>query len=99
MLIHSVFFWLKSELTETQCDEFFRGLESLRAVASVRQLYLGRPAAIPPRPVVDASYSFALTAVFEDVAGHDAYQVDPRHKAFLEKFRSFWTKVQIYDAS
>ena len=98
MLTHSVFFWLKPELTPAQRDEFFGGLESLRAVGSVKQLYLGRPAPIAPRPVVDASYSFALTAIFEDVAGHDAYQVDPLHKAFLEKFRGCWTKVQIYDA-
>jgi len=33
------------------------------------------------------------------MAGHDIYQVDPLHKAFLDSFRTFWTKVQIYDAA
>ncbi|MFM8334667.1 MAG: Dabb family protein [Opitutaceae bacterium] len=33
-----------------------------------------------------------------DVAGHDAYQVDPLHLAFVERFKTFWNRVQIYDA-
>jgi hypothetical protein len=68
-------------------------------VKSLVSLHLGTPAPIPPRPVVDATYSFAITGIFQDVAGHDLYQVDPLHKAFLERFRSYWTKVQIYDAA
>ena len=98
MLIHSVYFWLKPELTETQRADFRRGLDSLAGVRAAEKVYVGTPAPIPPRPVVDASYAFALTVVFKDLAGHDSYQVDPLHKAFLENFRTFWTKVQIYDA-
>jgi Stress responsive A/B Barrel Domain len=99
MLIHSVFFWLKSDLTEAQRAAFRAGLESLRGVKSIEAVYIGSPAPIPPRPVVDASYSFSLTILFKDVAAHDAYQVDPLHKAFLDNCRTFWTKVQIYDAA
>lgn len=99
MLVHSVYFWLKPELTEAQRAEFRGGLESLAGVRSIAQVYIGTPAAIPPRPVVDASYSFGLTVIFKDLAGHDLYQVDPIHKAFLDKFRTYWTKVQIYDAA
>jgi hypothetical protein len=99
MLIHSVYFWLKPELTDAQRADFRRGLESLGGIKSVAQIHIGTPAPIPPRPVVDASYSYGLTVVFHDVAGHDVYQVDPLHKAFLESFRSSWTKVQIYDAA
>ena len=99
MLIHSVFFWLKPELTDVQRADFRRGLESLRGVRTLQSVYIGTPAAIPPRPVVDASYSYSLTCLFADLAGHDVYQVDPLHKAFLEQFRSYWTKVQIYDAA
>lgn len=99
MLIHSVYFWLKPELTDAQRADFRRGLDSLAGVRSVEKLYVGTPAAIPPRPVVDATYSFGLMVVFKDLAGHDIYQVDPIHKAFLDQFRTFWTKVQIYDAN
>ena len=99
MLVHSVYFWLKPELTEAQRIAFRSGLESLRGIKAVKTLYIGVPAAIPDRPVVDRSYSFNACVVFDDVAGHDAYQVDPLHKTFVETFRSHWTKVQIYDAA
>jgi hypothetical protein len=99
MLVHTVIFYLRSDLTEAQKQEFRNeGLESLRPIKSVQQLYVGVPASIPPRPVVDLSFTFAVTAVFADVAAHNAYQVDPVHKAFVERFKSYWAKVQIYDA-
>jgi hypothetical protein len=99
MLVHSVYFWLKPELTEAQRVAFRAGLESLRGVKSVDTLYIGTPAPSPDRPVVDRSYSFNACVLFKDLAAHDAYQVDPIHKAFVETFKSSWTKVQIYDAA
>lgn len=99
MLVHTVVFWLRKDLSAAQREEFLReGLESLRPIASVSALYVGAPAPIAPRPVVDASYSYAITALFTDVAAHDAYQVDPVHKAFVERFKPYWERVQIYDA-
>jgi Stress responsive A/B Barrel Domain len=100
MLVHTVVFWLRPELTSAERDTFAReGLASLRGIPSVQEMHLGRPAPIPPRPVVDASYDFAITVLFNDVAGHDAYQVHPIHLAFLARFKSSWTRVQIYDAA
>jgi hypothetical protein len=99
MLVHTVLFWLRKDLTPAQREEFLtQGLKSLRPIKSVSELHVGTPAPIVPRPVVDASYSFALTALFKDVAAHDAYQVDPVHKAFVERFKPYWERVQIYDA-
>jgi hypothetical protein len=65
----------------------------------VVEIHIGTPAPVPARPVVDASYSFALTIAFADMAGHDAYQSDPLHQAFLANCRALWTRVQIYDAA
>lgn len=99
MLVHTVVFWLRKDLTPAQREEFRQqGLESLRPIKSVSELHIGAPAPIPPRPVVDASYTFAITAIFKDVAAHDAYQIDPVHKAFVERFKPYWERVQIYDA-
>lgn len=100
MLVHTVYFWLRKDLT-SQDRETFRteGLESLRGIASVSQYFVGTPAPITPRPVVDATYSFSITAIFADVAAHDSYQVDPVHRAFVERFKSYWERVQIYDAA
>jgi hypothetical protein len=99
MLVHTVVFWLRKDLTPAEREAFLtEGLESLRPIASVSDYHVGSPAAIPPRPVVDATYDFSITALFKDVEAHNAYQVDPTHVAFVQRFKSFWTKVQIYDA-
>ncbi len=99
MITHHVLFWLKPEITEQQKSEFKNGLKSLQAVESIQAIYTGSPVPEINRPVVDSSYSFSLVIVFEDLAGHDVYQVHPVHKAFLDNFRTFWDKVVIYDAS
>lgn len=99
MLVHSVFFWLKPGLTPAQHDEFRRGLESLTGLRAATQVYIGTPAPTAKRPPLDDSYSFALTVLFRDVAAHDAYQVDPAHRAFIDTFKSCWARIQIYDAA
>lgn len=99
MLVHTVIFWLRKDLTPAERETFrTEGLESLRPIASVGELHVGTPAPIPARPVVDASYTYAITVIFADVAAHDAYQVDPAHTAFVGRFKSFWERVQLYDA-
>jgi hypothetical protein len=98
MLIHTVYFWLKPELTPAQRAEFRRGVESLAAIKGIEKLYIGAPAAVTKRPVVDDSYSVGVTAVMKDLAAQNAYQVDPIHVAFVNTFKTYWAKVQIYDA-
>lgn len=97
MLIHSVYFWLKEGLTLDQLAEFRQGLNSLAKIDGVVALHVGTPAATPPRPVIDASYDFALLVILPNLAAHDTYQVHPLHKAFLAKFGDWWTRVAIYD--
>ena len=99
MLVHTVYFWLKPELTVAQRADFRRGVESLGGIKAVEKIYVGTPAATGKRPIIDDSYAVALTVLCKDVAAHDAYQVDPIHLAFIEKFKACWTRVQIYDAA
>ena len=98
MLVHTVYFWLKPELTAAQRADFRRGVESLSAIAAAEKIYIGTPAGTEKRPIIDDSYSVALTVVCKDVAAHDAYQVDPIHKVFVDSFKTYWKRVQIYDA-
>lgn len=98
MLFHSVYFWLKPELTAAQRAEFRTGVESLAKIKSVAKVSVGVPAGTTRRPVIDASYDVALIVQCKDVAAEAAYQVDPLHLAFVEKFKTFWTRVQIYDS-
>jgi len=97
MFVHAVYFWLKPELTPAQRAEFQAGVETLKGIASTEAVYIGPPAETR-RPVVDRTYTLALVVLLKDLAAHDAYQVDPIHKAFVENFASYWDKVVIYDS-
>jgi hypothetical protein len=97
MFIHSVYFWLKPDLTDADRAVFWTGVYSLTTIQSVRQGYVGTPAATD-RPIIDRSYSCALLILCEDEAGHEAYQVDPIHDKFRNECGTFWSKVLIYDA-
>jgi hypothetical protein len=98
MLYHCVYFWLKPELTPAQRAEFRRGVETLKEIKSAEKISVGVPAGTTRRPVIDSSYDVALIVECKDVAAEAAYQVDPLHLAFIEKFKTFWTRVQIYDS-
>jgi len=97
MLAHHVLFWLKTDTTDAQKTAFKKGLQSLENIESVKSIHIGTPAAIE-RAVVDTTYTFSLVVFFEDMAGHDIYQVHTIHLAFLDQFRPLFEKVIIYDA-
>ena len=97
MFIHSVYFWLNPDLTDAERAQFRDGVRSLTTIESVRHGFTGTPASTD-RPIIDRSYSCALIVMFDDRAGHEAYQVDPIHDKFREECASFWSKVLIYDA-
>ncbi|MEN8661215.1 MAG: Dabb family protein [Lentimonas sp.] len=97
MLVHTVLFWLKKELTEDQINGFTQALETMKGIQHADAVYVGTPAATEKRPVIDTSYDYCLTVVLEDVAAHDAYQIDPIHTEFL-KNKDLWEQVKIYDA-
>jgi pyruvate-formate lyase-activating enzyme len=95
MILHNVFFWLKTPNAEV-VSEFMAALQKLEKIQEIKQIHVGVPAPII-RPVVDNSYSVGLTVFFVDLKGHDAYQVHPLHKEFLANNKEKWSKVQIYD--
>ncbi|HBO57933.1 MAG: transcription-repair coupling factor [Puniceicoccaceae bacterium MED-G31] len=97
MLIHTVLFWLRKDLSSSEREDFKAALVSLKDIPSAAAVYVGSPSSTPARPVIDASYDFCLTVLLEDMAAHDAYQQSPLHQAFL-KNKQLWERVQIYDA-
>jgi len=97
MIVHHVLFWLKADTTADQKIAFRKSLETLEGVESIKTLHIGTPAPIE-RAVIDTTYTFSLTVFFDDLAGHDVYQVHPLHLAFLDEFRIYFEKVVIYDA-
>ena|ERR1700741_95987 len=97
MLAHHVLFWVKPETTDQQKADFKKGLESLKGVETIVSIHIGTPAPIE-RAVVDITYTFSLMIMFNDLEGHNVYQVHPLHKAFLENCRQYFDRVVIYDA-
>jgi hypothetical protein len=97
MHIHTVFFWLKDEVSEEQRVAFGAGCAALASIASVRDCKVGTPIACE-RAVVDDTFSLNLNLRFDNTTGHDAYQVDPKHDAFVKDYQSLWEKVVVYDS-
>ncbi len=95
-LLHIVVIWLKNP--EKDLKQYLIDTEEfVTHVPSVKSYHIGIPAPTD-RPIIDNSYSLCLTVGFEDMAGHDQYQEDPIHKAFVAKSKALWEKVLIYDA-
>lgn len=97
-LIHTVVFWLREDLTDEERMAFVEDNRSLITIPSVKRLYFGPPAPTEPRPIVDSSYDYLLILHFDDLAGQDAYQVDPLHEKMLEEHRDKWTRILVYDS-
>jgi len=98
MLVHSVYFWLKPELTAAERARFCAEVKKLAAIGTVEKIYIGAPASVPVRSVTDRTFDVALTILFGSAAAHDAYQVDPVHLAFVERNQASWVRVQVFDS-
>ncbi|MGF1632586.1 MAG: Dabb family protein [Phycisphaerae bacterium] len=99
MFVHCVHFWLKPELSAEEREAFLAGLRDIENSPNVTSVRVGTPAGTP-RPVVDNSYDYQLLVHFADQAAHDAYQApgDAVHQHFVDTFKTYWTKVLIYDS-
>ncbi|WP_026994994.1 Dabb family protein [Flectobacillus major] len=97
MFVHIVNFWLKPDLSTEDRQKFIEGVSSLGTINGLVTFNIGTPAATD-RPVIDKSYDFNLLTVFNNIEGHDAYQIDPIHLKFVEECNHLWDRVLIYDA-
>lgn len=94
--IHTVFFWMKRDLSSEDLATYEKGLQSLTNISYVKASWIGKPAGTA-RDVVDNSYDYALILHFDSKEDQDAYQVAPVHEEFVEKSAHTWDKVQVYD--
>lgn len=97
MFIHTVYFWLNDGAGDAAREQLLNDCRNLLGkIPTCRHLWTGVPANTP-RDVVDNSYAVGLTTVFDDVAGHDAYQVHDLHQQFIARNKQHWKRVQVYD--
>ena len=98
MVVHSVYFYLKPDLSAEMRAGLEAGMRKLAAIEHVRSLVVGTP--VPSeRAVVDGSYGYALIITFDDPAGQEAYQRHPDHIAFATTHAPCWTQVKVYDCT
>ena len=98
MISHSVFFTLADptpanrDALVANCRKYLTGHEGTAFFAAgVRETGL-------TRDVNDTEFDVALLLVFHSRETHDAYQVHPRHVAFVEESKALWKTVRVFDA-
>ncbi|MDF1696737.1 MAG: Dabb family protein [Saprospiraceae bacterium] len=94
--VHAVYFWLKKDNPALLKEFLDEGLPKLAKVPSIQSVAWG-PAAGSPRDVVDNSYDLAWIVDFANKEAEAEYQVDPLHLEFVEKYKSLFEKVIVYD--
>ena len=96
-IVHAVFFWLKEGTSQEQKEKLIEDCNTLlRAVPSVRYVAAGPPVGAGGG-AVDGSYGVGLVVHFDDEAGLEHYSKAPRHLEFIQRHKSLWEKVQVYD--
>ncbi|MHA6249590.1 Dabb family protein [Pontibacter sp. CAU 1760] len=97
MFVHHVFFWLKNPGSEADKAALLEGLQSLTPIEVIRTSHIGLPATTN-REVIERGYALSLLLIFDNLKDQETYQVHPVHEAFVEKCKSLWEKVVVYDA-
>ena len=97
MFVHSVYFWLKPELSVAERSRFHQGVRRLLTIPSIRQGFIGSPVA-SDRDVVDDTYSFVLILMFATESAHDTYQSHHIHEMFIKECGELWEGIRVYDA-
>ena len=85
-LMHAVVFWLRADApdgTAAEMAKFYR--EEISQVAGVEQVFVGEPVGTD-RDVVDGSEKLMSSLVFTDGAAAAAWQTDPVHATFRDRF-------------
>ncbi|PRD48773.1 Dabb family protein [Sphingobacterium haloxyli] len=98
-ILHSVYFWLKEDISQEEEQDFLHFFEELREVPGVQTLQYGKPAPTNPRPVVDNSFQYNLLVTFQNLEDINTYETHPTHTAAAEKYSKYWTKVEVKDTT
>lgn len=98
MLQHTVYFYLNSEVTPEEKEQFEAGLEELFEISAIHKAELGVPAATDERDVTDHNYAYAIYTWFETMEDYQVYAEHPDHLDFIDEYSPLWSDVKVYDA-
>jgi hypothetical protein len=88
---------MKEDLSKEDVKKFEKAVCTLSFIEAVNRAEVGKPASTN-RPIIERSYSYSLLLMFDNLAAHDKYQVDPVHLKFVADCSTMWTKVLIFDS-
>ena len=95
---HVVLFWMQNPENQEERTQLEKGMKDLiKSSEYIVSAHIGVPA-MTDREVVDNSYTYNYTVTFKSREDQDAYQEEPVHLEFIEKYKHLWGRVQIYDS-
>lgn len=97
-LVHTVYFWFTDDVSEEEHQNFYHELQKLSGITQIQESWIGVPADTEERGVIDRSYDYSITFVFENEEAEAEYQVHPIHLEFIEANSNLWENVVVYDA-
>lgn len=97
LIVHSVYFWLKEDISTEEEEDFLKFFSVLRGIPEVEYLSYGKPAPTSPRAVVDNSFSYHLLVFFNGMEDINIYETHPDHIAAAEQYGKYWTRVEVRD--
>lgn len=93
---HQVYFWLNDK---ADLPKLIEGIKLMVPIKTIRDIHIGVPAPSEMRDVIERSYDVSLLVLFDSLADHDYYQVDPTHDIFREQYAGpLCKKVMVLDS-
>jgi hypothetical protein len=100
MIIHTVFFWLRKDLTAEERALFDSEVRRLTQISYLERGYVGTPAPTEKRPVTDNTFDYSALLHFKSLEDHDFYQAKCEdHTRFVKTCKPLWERVTIYDTT
>ena len=97
MLGHYVFFQLEDS-SQDAVEQLVQSAENLLSQSDGIVFFAcGKRTADLTRPVNDTQFEIGLQIVFRNRAAHDRYQEAPAHLEFIEKNKTNWSKIRVFD--
>ena len=98
MLQHTVYFYLKDDVTPEEIERFETGLKKLLEIPEIHHSEMGIPAGTAERDVTDHFFAYSIYTWFETMDDYEGYDKHPDHKEFIDTYSHLWADVKVYDA-
>lgn len=96
-IIHSVYFWLRKDLTPQEEKSFLEFFQALKNIPIKKTLTYGKPAPTTTRDATDNTFDYNLIITFDNIDDINVYETHPLHLKAAQKYSKYWERVQVRD--